>query len=245
MKRCSNYHILTGILLSVLPSIAFAYQPGKFTPLDVYVLKGAPAGPTSLVARGADGAILERAQFKYDGSGRLTTETFVNSKDAVYGSTEYKRAGDKLSEEVRKNQSGSIMSRTVYSYEGETLSAIEVYNEKGIMELRRRYFLTQGRITSGEEIIATTKDKFVIKYDEGSTLPQALVFVQSDGHPFGQILYRYDAQKRLVERERVQNERRELCKYEYDEKGRVLSYSYFDFIDNKWKLKKTLTYSYP
>ncbi|MBL8021538.1 MAG: hypothetical protein JNM27_17845 [Leptospirales bacterium] len=245
MKPPLPLTLLTGLGLLLLPGVLLAYQPGKFTPLDVYVLKGAPAGPTSLVARAADGAILERAQFKYDGAGRLTTETFVNAKDAVSGTTEYKRAGDRLSEEVRKNQSGNIMSRTVYSYEGDNLSAIEVYNEQGVMELRRRYFLSQGKITSGEEIVATTKDKFIIKYDEGSTLPQALVFVQADGHPFGQILYRYDSQKRLTERERVQNERRELCKYEYDQKGRVQSYSYFDFIDNQWKLKKTLTYSYP
>ncbi|MCE9597754.1 MAG: hypothetical protein K8S54_07290 [Spirochaetia bacterium] len=245
MKPYSFAFLFCGLASLAIPSVLFAYQPGRFTPLDVYVLKGAPSGPTSLVARSPDGAILERAQYKYDASGRLTFETFTNAKDVASGSTEYKRAGDKLAEEVRKNQSGSIMSRTVYSYEGDTLSAIEVYNEKGIMELRRRYHLTQGRITGGEEIVATTTDKFVIKYDEGSVLPQALVFVQADGHPFGQILYRYDSQKRLVERERVQNENRELCKYEYDQKGRVVSYSYFGFINNQWKLRKTLTYTYP
>jgi len=200
-------------ILLLFPGALLAYQPGKFTPLDVYVVQGATAGPHRMTAKDSTGRVLEIAEFQYDAKGRLMRESYTDASGKQIGNTEYKRSNGRLTEEVRYKADGKILSRTVYGYEGEGLTSIAVYNEAGVVELRRKYNLTKGKVTGGEEIVDSTIDKFILKYKEdGST--DALVFVQSDGHPFGQILYRYDSKGRIQERERIQNEKRELCRYE-------------------------------
>lgn len=212
--------------------------------MDSYVTAGSPGGPASMVAKDAKGQTLETVQFTYDGSGKLIRESFVDSKGQPAGKAEYKRNGDQLTEELRFDRTGTLLSRTVFKYKDKDLIAMEVYNSQNALELRRTYTIQGGRITGGDEISDGVTDHFVMKYNDVARLLEALVFVQQDGHPFGHIAYRYDAQKRITERERVQVDKRELCRYEYDGAGRIIRFSYF-VMQGDWRLQKTLTFTYP
>ncbi len=194
-------------------------------------------------ARDAQGAILESATYAYDDAGRLTRESFFDRKGQPLGYAEYRRTNGLLTSELRFDKTGKQLSRTEFQYKDKDLVAMRVYDAANQLELERTYAVQAGRITSGDETSGGATDKFIMKYSEADKRLEALVFIQQDGHPFGQIQYRYDAQKRIIERERIQVDKRELCRYEYDARGRVAKLTYYS-MDTDWRLLKTLSLIY-
>ena len=53
-----------------------AFQPTRWSPMDQFILEGGAGGPRALQVMNPTGQILSRAQFVYDGSGRLVEERF-------------------------------------------------------------------------------------------------------------------------------------------------------------------------
>lgn len=225
------------ILFLLVTSPALAYQPGRFSPLDEMVLKGG-AGPRSLEARDASGKLIESARFEYDAKGRLTREHYTGADGKPTGGTEYLRDGDRLKEEIRRDAQGKVLYRTIFFHDAGQIARMDVHDAAGALELRRTYTYQRAVLTGGEEIVGQNTDRFRTAYDDRGNL-QALVFLQQDGKPYGEIRYRYDASGQLTERERTQADRRELCRYERSG-GRIVKYSYFARSGEQWILQKTL-----
>lgn len=225
------------ILFLLCTSSLLAYQPGRFSPLDDVVIKGG-TGPRSLEARDAAGKLIESARFEYDEKGRLSREHYTGADGKPTGSTEYVRAGDRLKEEVRRDAQGKVLYRTIFFHDGALISRMDVHDSAGALELRRTYTYQRALLIGGEEIVGQTTDRFRTAYDDKGNL-QALIFLQQDGKPYGEIRYRYDSAGQLTERERTQAERRELCRYERSA-GRIVRYSYFGRSGEQWVLQKTL-----
>lgn len=216
---------------------ANAYQPGRFSPLDDAVTRGG-GGPRSLEARDASGKLIELAKFEYDDRGRLVREVYTAPSGASTGSTEYVREGDRLKEEVRRDAQNRVLYRTLFFHDAAMISRMDVHDSQGALELRRTYSYQKNQLVGGEEIVGQNTDRFRTAYDSRGNL-SALVFLQQDGKPYGEIRYRYDGEGRLVERERTQAEKRELCRYEHSG-GRIVKYSYFGRSGDQWVLQKTL-----
>ena len=231
------------ILVSIFTAAALcamplgAYQPGRFSPLDDAVIRGG-GGPKTLEARDPSGKLIESARFEYDDQGRLVREQYTGADGKATGSTEYVRQGVRLREEIRRDAQNKVLYRTLFFHEGALISRMDVHDAAGALELRRTYTYQSNLLLGGEEIVGQNKDRFRTAYDQKGNLI-ALTFLQQDGKPYGEIAYRYDASGQLLERERTQPARRELCRYEYAG-GRIARYSYFGRSGEQWVLQKTL-----
>lgn len=235
MYSSRSYTFLIFFLAALGP--LHAYQPGRFSPLDEAVLRGG-GGPKSLEARDAAGKLIESARFEYDQKGRLVWEHYTGADGSATGSTEYIREGDRLKEEIRRDARKKVLYRTLFFNEGSQITRMDVHDAAGALELRRTYSYQSALLLGGEETVGQTKDRFRTAYDQKGNLT-ALTFLQQDGKPYGEIAYRYNASGQLVERERTQPDRRELCRYEHSG-GRIVKYSYFGRSGDQWILQKTL-----
>lgn len=231
------------ILLLVLTcSPAYAFQPGRFHPMDSLVLSGGK-GPRGLEARDAQGKLLERAQFEYDERGRLTRENYFDAAGKPSGLTEYVRDGDHLKEEIRRDSQQRVLYRSIFFRDGAQISRIDVHDATGALELRRTYAYQRALLVGGEETVGQNTERFSARYDSAGRLT-SIQFLGPDGKPYGQIEYRYSPDGRLLERERSQPEKRELCKYSYDGQGRINQFAYFGKQGDQWTLQKTLVLTF-
>ncbi len=71
-----------------------------------------------------------------------------------------------------------------------------------------------------------------------------MTITTGSGQLLGRILYKYDKQGRLSERERIQGLGKSRCIYAYDANDRIESYTYEAFAGRKWAKQKTLALGY-
>ena len=69
----------TVVALYALAAPLAAFQPVRWTPMDAYVLKPLPGGPSSVKVLDPRGRVLSTARYIYDGEGRLLEERFADA----------------------------------------------------------------------------------------------------------------------------------------------------------------------
>jgi len=230
------------ILMILTAGTLQAYQPGKWSPLDTYVLNPKSRGPISLQVKDEKGEIRKSAKFEYDSSNRLVKEVYLDQSGRIEGETVYRYLDNLLKEEELFDKTGKGMQKKLFHYKNNDLTHIEVVDGSGKIQSKQSFLTKQSRILSGQEESNGVIDKFILKYD--SDRPIAFQFLGPDGKQTGAIQYRYDESGKLIERIREWNGERNICKYQYNQKGDIQSYTYYNEISGKLVMDKTLVFQY-
>lgn len=234
--------LISVIPVFLFPVLLFGYQPGRWNPLDIYIERDSPGGPRSLEVVDGNGAVIQKAEFSYDASGRLLKESYFGKTGIRDGETQYSYENGKVTAEILTNARGQILARKVFTYDGASLQTIAVYNAANELQVQTRYTMKGNKYISGVEGPAEGSDRYTFQYT-GDRLDSISV-LSSTGAQLSQIVYRYSENARLTEREKIQNSERSRCAYSYDDSGRITSYTYYNLRNENWIVEKKLNFRY-
>lgn len=213
------------LLLPLLAGPLLAYQPTRWSPLDVYVEQARAGGPVGLRVLDADGRELSAARFEYNAEGRLSRERFTRAGSNT-GAAVYVYDRGRLTEERLLDAEGELLSRTVFEYTGTRLKALRQFNREGRVETSQEFRYADGRIVGGVERNGADTDHFELSYQSGR--PVLLTVKDPTGQVVQTLSFSYDANNRLAARVREANGGVSRCTYAYDDSGRVTAYVYAD-----------------
>ncbi len=247
MTRSQKYFATTFVAATVLftqTTIVSAFTPGKWNPMDHYILRGQAGGPRAVLVHDPDGKILQTAEFQYDANGRLLREVYINSSGQGDGHTLYEYQGDRVTGEKLYNSKSELVERKVYLYTGGRLSAIQVMDNKDQEILQVDYTSKGELIQVAEEKREKNLDRILFVYRADKL--DALEVKDEAGNVFSRTKFEYGQAGELTRRERFQGGRRYLCKYVYGANGKIAGYEYSNFNpeQNRWELEKRLTFRY-
>ena len=219
-----------------------AYQPGKWSPMDIYVEQEIKGGPKSLELKNAEGKTLEISKFEYNSKGRLIEEKFYQPSGKFTGKIQYEYNLGNISSEVLLDSNGNVLSRKEFKIRPKSME-ITVLDAKG--ETIMRHFIRHNKmkVTGGKEYNGDVTDQFVVSYDKGGRV-QKLSFIRPGGSSITEINYSYDVNGKLISRTLRDDTVLSVCKYDYDEKGNIKSFTYYNGSDGKLIKDKTLIFDY-
>ena len=243
-NRKGLIHIAVAMVLVAPLSVAHAFIPGKWNPMDAYVKGATKGGPRALIVTDPKGKVRQSAEFQYDATGRLIKEVYIDSAGKKDGSTAYEYRGGKVSTEKLFNKQGKVVENKTYLYSAGKLSGIQVTNDKNQEIMSIDYKRKGGMIHIAEEKRDRTLDRIVFEYKKDRL--DHIIVKDDSGNVLSKTKYEYDRDGRLVKRERFQGGRRFACKYIYQPNGRVAGYEYLNFNPerNQWQLVKRLKFKY-
>jgi len=127
----------------------YKYSDGAITERTVERHSGEGFLLDSVYTYDGNDALKEARRYEYDDDGRITKETFVNSKNIISRISEYEYENDRILKEIYKSGSGQLMSYTEYTY-----------SESGLV-LKETNFDADGNITSYLNYVYGENDEFV------------------------------------------------------------------------------------
>lgn len=213
------------LLLLLFANPLLAYQPTRWSPLDIYVEEARAGGPSGLRVLDGEGREISAARFEYNAEGRLQRENFTRAGTAT-GAAVYVYANGRLTEERLLDADGELLSRTVFEYAGARLKALRQFNREGRVETSQEFRYADGRIVGGVERNGADTDHFELEYQ--SNRPVLLTVKDAAGQVVQKLSFSYDANNRLAARVREANGGVSRCTYTYDASGRVTAYVYAD-----------------
>ena len=219
-----------------------AYQPGKWSPMDVYIEKGQKGGPEKLILKDESGKVVESAVYKYNAEGRLLEEKYYNDAGKYTGRTEYVYAAQNLAQEILYDANDKVVTRKELNYGKKTIDVL-VLDADGKEIIRHYIRHNKMKITSGREYDQNSKDQFVVEYDKKG---RAVKFkmIRSDGSSISEILYSYSELNRIIERKLSNDSFQSVCRYTYDVNGNISSYTYYNLTPAEWKKYRTVELQY-
>jgi len=227
-------------LFVTVSSSLFAYQPGKWTPMDRYIESDMPGGPTALSVTDRTGKLVTRAAFSYSPAGRLMKEEYFDAKGTKTGETTYRYAEGKIVEELVLDAQGKVITTKTFQYNRDGLSAIVIVeNNQEVMRITYTY--RNAKPIEGMEGLAGDQNHFSFEYR--AEVLEGIEVKNTRGESISHITYRYQ-NSRLTEREKIQDSRRSRCQYTYSSEGRLTSFAYSDLQGTEWVLDKTFTFQY-
>lgn len=234
-----------GILFLVpalfVPFTLAAFSPGKWSPLDVYVLQGRPGGP-QLIEHKVRGEVTLRAKLSYDSKGRLIREVYEKPTGVRTGERHYFYRKGRLIRETLSDAQGKNVEIRFFDYDGNGLKSMMIRNEKNQIILSQSLTSQNSRILSGKEVVGKIMDVFRIEYENNR--PKLIQVFNDSGRELGRISFGYRKDGNVAHRVREQNSNLSRCVYQYDSRGKLKSYSYFTKNGNKWVHDKTLLLKY-
>lgn len=246
MKRIYTLLILlclSPLLIHATPVLnSVFYIPGKFNPMDIYIMQDQVGGPRSLTVTAADGQVLEKARYIYNRNGRLLKEVYYNPDGQKQGETVYKYEAGLPVEEVLLNARSEVISKRVNEFQDGKLITSTLYGPDNEKILRQRFAYRGSYPVSGSEISGSETDNFRIRIHEGRTL--AFQVLAPDGTVSQDITYHYDDEGRIIRRQRESGGVINICHYKYDDQGRIESYTYYDQFNNQTSIDKSLSFEY-
>ena len=241
----SNARLLyTTLVFAILPVVLIselqAYQPGKWSPMDVYITEGKKGGPKRLVLKDSAGKILEFSDFIYDEDGHLLEEKFYDPSGKYRGKIEYTYALGKIAQEILKDVDGKLISTKEFNFHNKTMDIV-VLDPNGTTIMRHHIIHDNMKVKGGKEINGKIKDQFSVSYDKQGRV-SLFRFTREDGTSLSEIYYTYDEMGRLVSRKLKDDSGESICKYEYDASGKLISYTYFNGSEGNWVKDKYLEF---
>lgn len=231
------------LLYLAAPALLLAFQPGKWSHTDPYILADRTGGPRRLAVLDGSGKLLKQALYSYNSSGRLLEERYLDGTGKEEGRTVFLYESGLLSKERLLDRSGKLVSLQEHHYKNGELLETVVHDAKGQELIRQIYHYRKGQIAGGEEISGNGKDPFQFLYDESGRLT-AVQFLDSSKKVIAEILYHYNSAGQLAERIRTQAGTKSICRYTYSPEGRLASYTYFNEQDGKLTADRTLRLEY-
>jgi antitoxin component YwqK of YwqJK toxin-antitoxin module len=242
MKHILNFYIFFFLLILEIVS----FTPGRWTPLDKYVLGLEKFGPKEEIVKNASGQIIYSAVYEYNDKGNLLKEIYKNSTGLVDGETKYFYENNKVtSEETFQND--LLKERKIYKYSNQgDLKELIVFGEDN-KEIQRCKIINMKDEFITDAVIKwfalKETEYFNLKRDSsGDTWTQDILDDRKKS--MGTIKFYFDEKGKLIKRENIQNSGRKSNEIKYDSEGRVIEFSFFLQDSNDWKLIKIHTLSY-
>lgn len=239
MNKGKNMKIIFALLILLSTSI-YSYNPGKWSPLDKYVMGLEKNGPKKEIVKNGEGQIIYTASYEYDEEGRLSKEVYTDSGGGADGETIYQYEKNRIiSEELFSKQGLQEKKIFKYTVKGD-LKEIIVYGADG-KEIVRCIVnsMWNEQIADGE--IKWIKDKeseyFSMKKESATVFNQEILDTKKK--QVATVRYILDTSGRLIKRENIQTNTKRMSEIQYQENGKVKSFSFSVFVDNDWKTVKT------
>ena len=234
--------IVSGLAVFIFfSSSLLAYMPGRYSPLDQFVLRNSKERPTSLSVV-INGQQVQVARFYYNNSGRLTREVYAGKDGITQGQTKYNYKDGKLIGESLYNKKEELVENRVFSYDRHGLIAMRVFNKDKQLIINQFINSEKNRIISGRQVNGKQTDRFFIRYEKNR--PVLMKVLREDGKLISKVTFTYSKSGALKERIRDQNDSLSRCVYKYQAGGKLESYSYYTKVEGKWVLTKTLVLNY-
>ncbi len=202
---------------------------------------------------GPDGELDWICSYSYDSQGRLTEETIYTDGNVVEGKTVHTyNAESKLAEVAEFGDEAEAEYKTSYIYNGDKLSEEIRVSDSGEKAgcCKHAYDAAGNRVETVEyDADDNPVTKVVYKFDSNNNLVEETIYACEDSENLeldSAILYVYDDQKRLVERQ-IKNEDMVFDKinYKYDEKNNIIEENFFerdDFEDEGYSTRVVYEY---
>ncbi len=226
----------------------FAFTPGKWSYTDQFLFFKGRQGPTKEIVTSSDGKLIYSAVYSYNSDGKLISESYFNSAGKTDGNRtfEYNRSNQLLLERSFDAE-GNLFEKKEFIYIGTQLKKIAVKDPEGKSLIHYSINMNkEGSLigSEGKNFITGDVESFRIEIDPKNPLTQIQILNDDKKKKVGEIILRFDQQKRLLEREFIQGELQRLSKMEYDANGLLVSYTFHVKQAENWVLEKTHTLQY-
>lgn len=218
-----------------------AYQPIRYSPLDVYVLNPNGKGPRSLQIYNSRGVKTKTAHMQYDARGRLLKEIFFDSKGKKEGESRFVYTDAGPVKEELYNASGKLLTIKVFTYQGKQIKEMRVLDTEGRLELRQTFRYKHARLIAGQESNGTGMLKFSVSY--ANQRPTRIEIRNDTNRVLSSIQYSYDSKGILLERTRKQSGSTHKFIYTYSA-GKVAYYELLELTRDGWRKIRKIQYIY-
>jgi YD repeat-containing protein len=220
----------------------YSISPGKWSPMDKYVLGLEKNGPKQEVVKDKDGNVVYTAKYEYDEEGRLIRETYTKENGVLDGETVYTYERNKIATEELISSSG-IQERKVYKYTTNgNLKEISIYSADGKETVRFKILAMSGDLVLEGEIRwlkLKETEYFSVKRDpENSKILIQEIFDEKKKQ-VAVVKYFLNEKNNIIKRENIQNQSKKMSEVSYDTEGKVTKFNFSVFKDNNWVLVKT------
>lgn len=235
------------LLLLCFASSLFAINPGKWSYLDKFVIGDEKFGPSGETVANAEGKVVYSAKYEYNTEGKLVKETYTNEAGEFDGELNYIYENGRVISEELLDKEKELKEKKTYSYLlNSILKEINISRGEGKDYIKCKVLamdkdlITNAETTRLEEKIT---EHFIIKkdskdpnnfsqevYEEKKKLISSIKFFFSEG--------------KLMKRESVQGNLKRMQTFEYDEKGRLIRFTFHVKQNEDWIPVKTHTYTY-
>ncbi len=248
-KRLSQGLSSIASLLLLFPASLAAYQPTRWSPMNLYVENAVPNGPQAIEVLDAQGVLLARAEYSYTAKGQLHRERYRDADGKLQGDTVYKYGNYGIVEEKLFNSSGKLLSRVQFLYDAKKrLESMHLLGATDEVKMVQRYRYENGRLIGGVEENGERREYFRFQYEKERLT--ALIIRDERQKRIAKISYRYNRKGQLHERIRLHDRQVSRCLYHYNAEGKIASYTYYEQIggqrDGKdsWRKTKVLNFFY-
>lgn len=187
---------------------------------------------------GPDGELDWICSYSYDSAGRLVEEVIYTDGNVVEGKTVHTYGADsRLAEVAEFGEDNEVEFKTSYTYEASTLVEETRADESGQKSgcCKHKYDAKGNRVETIEyDADENPVTKVAYKYNGDSCLIEETIYACEDSECEldSSIVYVYDDQKRLIERQ-IKNDEMVFDKvdYKYDAKNNIVEENFFERDD--------------
>jgi hypothetical protein len=216
--------------------------------MDRYTLGNEKNGPSSEVVKNKNGQILYTAKYEYDANGKLLKEVFTNSKNEADGEVKYIYDKNLLITEELFANNGELLETKTFNYTSSgKLRDITVKKNADKATIRYRiYGMNKEMITECES--KWEEENYSESFSTRKDATKENLFIQEifdeKKKQIGVIKIYLDKNNQIEKRENIQFNQTRMQTITYDEKLKVLSFSFFVKQEENWQLMKTHYFIY-
>lgn len=235
-----NYKIIF-FFFFYLPSL-YSISPGKWSPIDKYVLGLEKNGPKEEQVKDANGNLIYSAKYEYNQEGQLVKESYMKGNGEVDGETLYTYDMNRVVSEELFSKTG-LQEKKVFKYSPKgDMKEIIVYDAQGkeVMKCKVIAFWNE-LISDGEIKWLSLKESETFALKKSSENPK--MYFQEVYNEKKELVttvrYYLNEKNWIVKRENIQSTSKRMSEIQYDENGKIKNFSFYIFKDGDWKLQKT------
>jgi antitoxin component YwqK of YwqJK toxin-antitoxin module len=231
---------ILSLLIILFSNSVFAYNPGKWSHLDKYVMGLEKNGPKQETVKNAEGKIIYKASYEYDEEGRLIKEVYTDGSGAPDGETVYQYDKNRVISEQLFSKQG-LQEKKIFKYNSKgDLKEIIIYNAEG-KEILRCIVTYMWNEQVGEGEIKWIKDKeseyFSTKRESATVYNQEIFDTKKKS--VANVKYILDSNGKIIKRENVQSNTKRMSEIQYSPDGKISSFNFSVYQENEWKAIKT------
>ena len=258
MKYIGLYFCL--IFLCLVSSVQ-SYQPLRWSPVDLYILKSVKNGPSELKIINAEKKLLEKSLYTYNRRGRLLKEVYYNSQRKKTGYTKYFYRKGKIIRESLFDKSGKKLRSAQFIYASNGfLKELRISDRTGKIRSVQSYGYVNTLLVKGVEVTGKEENTFELLYEKKKL--KRIIGKNKRTGKISEIFYKYGKTKygkthKIKERILLSQSKTSRCRYQYDADGRLIKLSYENKIQyinkaqykketkkGKWKIEKEVILLY-